>query len=196
MIVVFILSALWWIRIRGLWKLPDGRDWLWEIGSCSDGWVHAQYIFNPIFCWWEGLCSLPVVWPEAKLSTTPPPEIPGHSQASLSQSLVGTLLLAPAAHKVLFLPSKNLFPQSRGSSVIKSHWPPKSNFLGILSSFAGSRVGGKSVVGPWTFLTVREFHWYNCSAVCGSFAWWFYGAQPLMLKKLKLNGSMMTYKTL
>ena len=28
-IVVFILSALWWIRIRSLWKLPDGRDWLW-----------------------------------------------------------------------------------------------------------------------------------------------------------------------
>ena len=28
MIVVFILSALWWIRIRGLWKLPDGRHWL------------------------------------------------------------------------------------------------------------------------------------------------------------------------
>ena len=24
-----ILSALWLIRIRGLWKLPDGRDWLW-----------------------------------------------------------------------------------------------------------------------------------------------------------------------
>ena len=26
--MIFILSALWWIRIRGLWKLPDGRDWL------------------------------------------------------------------------------------------------------------------------------------------------------------------------
>ena len=26
--MVFILSALWWIRIRGLWELPDGRDWL------------------------------------------------------------------------------------------------------------------------------------------------------------------------
>ena len=25
--MVFILSALWWIR--DLWKLPDGRDWLW-----------------------------------------------------------------------------------------------------------------------------------------------------------------------
>ena len=30
MIVVFILSALCWIRIRGLWKLPDGSDWLWR----------------------------------------------------------------------------------------------------------------------------------------------------------------------
>ena len=26
--VVFILSALRWTRTRGLWKLPDGRDWL------------------------------------------------------------------------------------------------------------------------------------------------------------------------
>ena len=26
--VVFCLSALWWRRIRALWKLPDGRDWL------------------------------------------------------------------------------------------------------------------------------------------------------------------------
>ena len=25
--MVFILSALWWRRIRGSWKLPDGRDW-------------------------------------------------------------------------------------------------------------------------------------------------------------------------
>ena len=28
MIVVSILSALCWMRIRGLWKLPDGRDLL------------------------------------------------------------------------------------------------------------------------------------------------------------------------
>ena len=26
--MVFNLSALWWRRIRGSWKLPDGRDWL------------------------------------------------------------------------------------------------------------------------------------------------------------------------
>ena len=27
--MVSILSALWWRRIRGLWKLPVERDWLW-----------------------------------------------------------------------------------------------------------------------------------------------------------------------
>ena len=26
--MVFILSALWWIRTRGLWKILNGRDWL------------------------------------------------------------------------------------------------------------------------------------------------------------------------
>ena len=38
----FSVCALWWRRIRGLWKLPDGIDWLrgilglvlW-VGSCS-----------------------------------------------------------------------------------------------------------------------------------------------------------------
>ena len=27
--MVFILSALWCIWIKGIWDLPDGRDWLW-----------------------------------------------------------------------------------------------------------------------------------------------------------------------
>ena len=30
-------------------------------------------------------------------------------------------------------------------------------------------------MGPKTFLTVREFIWYNCSAVCGLSAQWPYG---------------------
>ena len=38
-------------------------------------------------------------------------------------------------HKVLFVPSKSLFPQSCVSSVIKFHWPPKSNSLGVLGPF-------------------------------------------------------------
>ena len=56
-----------------------------------------------------------------------------HRSGSIS---VGSL--GPGAHKVLFVPSKSLFPQSCLSSVIKSHWPPKSNSLGVLSPFARS----------------------------------------------------------
>ena len=49
-----------------------------------------------------------------------------------------SFLLGPGAHKVLFVPSKSLLPQSCGSSVIKSPWPPMSNSLGVLSPFATS----------------------------------------------------------
>ena len=43
-------------------------------------------------------------------------ETPGHSRASLGQSLLGSLLLSPGVHKVLFVPSKSLFPHSCVSS--------------------------------------------------------------------------------
>ena len=46
--------------------------------------------------------------------------------------------LGPGVHKILFVLSKILFPQSYGSSVIKSQWPSKSDSLGIPSPFAGS----------------------------------------------------------
>ena len=84
-----------------------------------------------------------------------------------------SFLLGPDADKVLFVPSKSLFPQSCGSSVVKSHWPPKSNSLGVLRPLLDPQVG-TSVAGPRTFLTVWEFLWYNCSAVCGSSAQWLY----------------------
>ena len=42
--------------------------------------------------------------------STPPPETPGHSQASLAQSLVGWLLLGPGAHKVSLCPPRVCFP--------------------------------------------------------------------------------------
>ena len=69
-----------------------------------------------------------------------PLEIPGHSQQAWFSFLWGhcSFLLGPGAHKVLFVPSKCLFPHFCGSSLIKSHWPAKSNSLGILSPFAGS----------------------------------------------------------
>ena len=63
--------------------------------------------------------ALSVPDPEAgHLRPTPMPESPGHSWKSLGQSLVGSLLLllGPGAHKVLFVPSKSLFPLSCVSS--------------------------------------------------------------------------------
>ena len=54
-----------------------------------------------------------------------------------------SFLLGPGAHKVLFVPSKSLFPRYYGNSVIKFHWPPMSNSL-------GDPQVEKSVVGPRT----------------------------------------------
>ena len=61
MTVVFILSALWWIKIIGLWKIRDGSDWLWGnlglilmdgtmlskslIQFSVDGWGYVPFLF-------------------------------------------------------------------------------------------------------------------------------------------------------
>ena len=56
--------------------------------------------------------------PEAGLPHMPPPETPGHSRASLGQSLCGhcSFFLGPGVHKVMFALSKSLFLQSCVSS--------------------------------------------------------------------------------
>ena len=72
-----------------------------------------------------------------------------HRQAWFSLLGHCSFLLAPGLHKVLFVLSKTLFPQSCGSSVIKSHWHPKSHSLGVLNPFAVSP-GWETVVGPRT----------------------------------------------
>ena len=71
---------------------------------------------------------------------TPLLETPAYTQASLAQSYVGTLLLSPGSWctEGFVCASKSLYPQSCGSSVVKSYWPPKSNSLGLLNPFAGS----------------------------------------------------------
>ena len=89
----------------------------------------------------------------------PPLETPGHSQASLAQSLVGSLLLFSGSWctQGFFVPSKSLSSQSCVSSVIKSHWPAKSNSLGEFLVPLPDLQVGKPVLGPRTFLAVQEF---------------------------------------
>ena len=64
-IVVFILFALWWIRIRDLQKIPVGRDWLWgKLGLVLMGWAMLSKsliqlsVFHPCV---PSLYSLPVL---------------------------------------------------------------------------------------------------------------------------------------
>ena len=120
-----------------------------ETGSCPDGQGHAQWMFNPIFCWWVGLCSLPVIYlgpnygggnedngdllkrsMQAPLHSVPPTQQQATANSCLCRRLLDThrqvwvsllwghcsFLLGPGAHKVLFVPSKSLYPQSCVSS--------------------------------------------------------------------------------
>ena len=86
-----------------------------------------------------------------------PLETLGHSQASVVQSPVGSLLLSTGSWWMqgFVVPSKSLFPW--GFSVLS----PDPQV-------------GKSVVGPRTFATVQELLWYNCSPVCGLPVQWLY----------------------
>ena len=156
------------MRIRGLWKLPDGRDWLCgnlglalmggamlsksliQFSVDGQGCVPSLYfglmvtsfkrtypstlqipglLYSVPLTLWQATVGLHLCW--SLLDT--------HKEVLLSL-LWGhcCFLLGPGAHKILFVPSKSLFPQSYGSSVIKSHWPSKSNSLGIFSSFTRS----------------------------------------------------------
>ena len=62
-----LLSALWWIRLRGLCKLLDGRDWWWEklglalVGRALLSKALIQFSADGCGC----IPSLLVVWPEA-----------------------------------------------------------------------------------------------------------------------------------
>ena len=109
--------------------------------------------------------------------STPPPETPGPSQASLGQSLVGSLLLSSwvLVHtRFCLYPLRICFPSPVLSSIIKSTGL-QSQILWEFSIPLPDPQVGKSVVDPRTFLTVWEFLWYNCSAFCRSSAQWLYG---------------------
>ena len=105
------------MRLRGLWKLPDGKDWLWgKLGLALVGKANAQEIFNPILA--DGWGCVPAITGGVLATSSkglmltcctsqesvshycqpmPPLETPGYSQTSLAQSLLGLLLLSPGS---------------------------------------------------------------------------------------------------
>ena len=63
----------------------------------------------------------------------PPQETPGHAQACLGQSLVGSVLLSSGSwctEGFVCAHQESVSP-ALCSSAIKSHWPPVSNCLGV-----------------------------------------------------------------
>ena len=100
----------------------------------------------------------------------PPQETPGQSQASLAQSLVGSLsfLLGSGAHKVFCALQESVSPVLwKFCNQIPLAF--KFKFLAVLLPIRDLQVG-KSAVDPTTFTTVTEVLWYNCFPVCGSSA--------------------------
>ena len=89
MTVVSILSALWWMKIRGLWKLPDGRDWLWgnlNLALMGGAWVTSCLP-------WEQELWLQQTWEVSGVSpTTEPPSRQPTSRRTVNTNEVFALL--------------------------------------------------------------------------------------------------------
>ena len=166
--MVFSLSSLLWKTVRGLWMLPDGRDWLkGKLGLVLMGWAMLSK-FNPILRWKVELCSLPVVWPDAKvwwrltslkishagtatLSAPSPtaghrwpkplPEAPGHSRVS-----VCTAAATAAAKSLQSCPT--LCDPIDGSPQGSRPWdsPGKNNGVGCHFLFQCMKVKSESEV--------------------------------------------------
>ena len=68
-IVVFSLSVLWWRRIRGLWKLPDGIDWLRGILGLvlMGGAMFSTSLFQFSVDGWSWVPSLLFTWGQTML---------------------------------------------------------------------------------------------------------------------------------
>ena len=169
--MVFILSALWWIRITGLWKLPDGRDWLrGKLGPVLMGRAMLskyliQFSVDRLGCVPSPFFDLRPNYGggnEDNGDLLPPTLHQATADLCLPCRLLDTqgqvwvsllwghwsFLLGPDVHKVLFVPSKSLFSQSCASSGVstaaaaKSLQPCPTLCDSIDSSPSGSPVPG------------------------------------------------------
>ena len=156
--MVFSLSALWWKRIRGLWKLPDGRDWLRGklglvlMGGATLSISLIQFSVNGWSCvppcYFSSVQLLSHVWIIAT------PRTAAH-QASLSYTnsrnllkLMSIELVMPSNHLIICCPLLLLpyiFPSIRvfsDESTLHIKWPkywsfsfnisPSNEYLGLI----------------------------------------------------------------
>ena len=90
--------SVWWIRIQSLWKILDGRDWLWgKLGLVLKGRAMlSKYLIKFYVHGWVHVSSMLFsLRPNHEPMT--PQETTGYSLASLTQSLVRTLLPSPGS---------------------------------------------------------------------------------------------------
>ena len=102
---------------------------------------------------------------------TPPLETPGHSRASLGQSHVGSLLLSPGSWCTQG--SVYALQESVSQSCVSSG----GSMVGLLAT---SSKNNRMIISKANHSLLEESKSMSL---------------PVMLKKLKLNGSMKTYKT-
>ena len=159
-----------------------------EAGSCFDGWGCIPSLF---FDWDQTMvevikimvtsfkrspaCTATLSAPDSAggpCQPTPLLETPGHSQASLGQRLVGSLLLSPGSwctQGFVCALHESVSPICKFCN--QNPLASKVKLSGSSRSLCQIPVCHKSVVSPRTFLTVWELLWYNCSvlnlSVCG-----------------------------
>ena len=105
----------------------------------------------------------------------------------MAQSIVGTFLLSPGSQRAqsLICALQESVPPVLWKFCNEISLASKIKFPGGSGEvpFPDPQVG-KYVVGPKIILTAREFLWYNCSKVCGSFAQQLYaGANGDLLQE-------------
>ena len=77
-------------RIRGLWKFSDGRDCLWgKLGFVLMGRAMLSETLIQFSADGPGWIPSLLFGPRPNFQPMPPPEISGHSKASLAQSPTG-----------------------------------------------------------------------------------------------------------
>ena len=120
-------------------------------------------------------CGSQCPWPSSRPPPpTPPPETSGHSLASLLSLLCGDccVLLGSGTHKVLFVPSKSLFPQScvsSGRSMVEL-MATSSKRAYAIPRYAAPRVPVPAAGHCWPIPpqeTLKQF-WLSLCGVSGS----------------------------